>query len=447
MGNKLNNAKTPEELLMIRVRKGDREAADQLLQEKNLPPNFFDLPCGSLVHYACVYGWTDLVLQLLDTGIDVNTTDMRGDTCLNLACMWNHEDLALKLLDCGANPDIKNTNGTIAVHAAASRGMMKVVSKILDQGFSHPNITNRLNQTMLHCFLLQYLDNKEKVVAQDMILKIVDTAGFDINIQDYGGNTALHYACQFPTSPSNADIAEILILKGANTQLRNDRGLCPFMMTYRYPRNYTMMERLIRLNVPVKPPLLKENKYKLYDIVAEAAKENEFVTKVLIQQLMPRTGCLDGGKTYLHRACDRYDSELIKLLIEAKFDIYASDTNGSTPVHEAAGYFETLNQMINHCQSLNENFDTSRGDVQKMIPLHRVGKRYRNSEDTFEKILNIHLSHGGDINAIDLFGCTPFHYACQNNHPAWELEIWLRYGANVNIADKVVPIQHLKCYL
>jgi hypothetical protein len=196
------------------------------------------------------------------------------------------------------------------------------------------------------------------------------------------------------------------------------------------------MEKLIRLNIPVKPPL-SPNCQTLYSSLLEIAQSNISVGKEFAKKLIPKKACWDGGRTYLHQACDRYDVVVIQLLLDAGFDIYFPDQNGITPLHEAAGYLETLKAMMKQCQCLEIKFDTSIKDKQQRIPLHRLGMRYRNMPDTFEQILQIHLSHGANINAMDANGCTPLFHACHQNHPAWEIKIWLNHDAKRNIANKV----------
>ncbi len=450
--------------LLSRFRRGDRDAANKLFADhvedlkaslhelKAVPPageeqkgSRSTIPAPPLTHTATIHGWADIVLQLLDVGYDLNEIDRRGDTCLSLACTWNHEELAMKLLERGAKVDIENENKNIALYGACRRGMINVVQCLLDRGLINPVHINKNRETLLHCCLYSALQEDDGPTLQrihTILTLFLNLPGIKINAKDIQGNTPLHVACQL-RSKGTSTIIELLVKNGSNASLCNEKGNTPFLMTYQHPKSFEAMETLIRLNIPIEKP--SKSKYGLdlhmewYDILKCAAETNTFVAQKLIDSLTPHTGCLRKQQqyTYLHHACDRYDLPLIKLLIDSNFDLYACIYDGSNVIHIAAGYLQTLTHIVNHCKLNNTVLDTSIGNHANQIPLHCVGLRYRNSKDTFEEILKIHLAYGGDVNAIDVHGCTPFHYACEKGHEAWELHIWLNYGARVDIENKV----------
>lgn len=76
----------------------------------------------------------NLVMNLLEDGVPVNTVDDFGITALMVAAMNARVDLAKALLRQGADPLIKDLSGRTSLTLAAERGWLDMVLALLDDG-------------------------------------------------------------------------------------------------------------------------------------------------------------------------------------------------------------------------------------------------------------------------------------------------------------------------
>lgn len=187
-------------ILRDAFRKGQQKIAqDKLLnylkQANEVDELLKPLPTGSLIHYACIHGWTTIVSQLIDLGFDIENSDMRGDSCLSLACTWNHEELALFLLEKGANITVQNHQGNTPLHGACRRGMHKFLERVmaLKQVFD-VNIQNLEGESLLHaCIQPKENNSKDNVFVWKLLLRHPQ---INTHIKDNQGRTACELAVQ-----------------------------------------------------------------------------------------------------------------------------------------------------------------------------------------------------------------------------------------------------------
>ena len=98
----------------------------------------------TLLHYAVMGGYTEIVKTLKKDGADPNETDENRRTALHWATA-NQNDLALLqvLLDAGADPNAQNAWGETPLHLAQSE---EAYDLLLRMG-ADPNIKNMAGYT------------------------------------------------------------------------------------------------------------------------------------------------------------------------------------------------------------------------------------------------------------------------------------------------------------
>ena len=195
------------------------------------------------------------------------------------------------------------------------------------------------------------------------ITDILIIAGADVNIKDKYGETPLHFAAKH----SDTEVTTILLNAGANV---NDQT-----------------------NV----------------------KENTWI-----------------GWTSLHfAACCNENPEIITILIQAGGDINAQTKEGNTPLHIAAK--SNINHHITialidagaNINAINKYHEDRHGIFYKATPLHLAVGGYNN------ELVAILIKLGADINIRDKDGLTPLHWAGSRGN-SMVFSILVKAGADVN---------------
>lgn len=95
-----------------------------------------------------------LLQEVLDSGVDPNVADVKGDTALHWAC-WNRREACISvLLENGALPNIQNHKGQTPLHHIVNRNgdeavIISLVSQLLDHG-ALSEIADHAGKTMYH---------------------------------------------------------------------------------------------------------------------------------------------------------------------------------------------------------------------------------------------------------------------------------------------------------
>jgi hypothetical protein len=97
---------------------------------------------------AAMDGDRNAMRSLLDSGVNVNEKNERGDTALLWAVNRQSIDLATLLLERGADPNVQESHGVTPLMLAANMGQMPMVSLLLDHK-ANPNLQNQANETAL----------------------------------------------------------------------------------------------------------------------------------------------------------------------------------------------------------------------------------------------------------------------------------------------------------
>lgn len=141
----------------------------------------------------------------------------------------------------------------------------------------------------------------------------------------------------------------------------------------------------------------------------------------------------DGKYTFLQYCCEKKFSKAVKVLLDYGADVNYAPNKSTRPILIACrkGDFETLRLLLAAKPDLSPNEDGEN-------PLHVVVKYTDNSPDHFDclQILLRRLKKSNlDVNAQDLKGNTPLHYAVKYGGPACVEEL-LKNGAYLGTLNK-----------
>ncbi|XP_047308053.1 E3 ubiquitin-protein ligase XBAT32-like isoform X2 [Impatiens glandulifera] len=255
------------ERLVSAARDGDLQEAKALLEYNPRLARYSTFGIrNSPLHYSAAQGHHEIVSLLLESGVDINLRNYRGQTALMQACQHGHWEVVQILILFKANIHKADyLNGGTALHLAALNGHSRCIRLLLtDYIPSSPNVWDILTATTID----DDSNNSEfdKRALYEIINRAADggitalhmaalnghvetvqlfldfgasvsqvTVGDGTTIDLIGaGCTPLHYAA----CGGNAQCCQILISRGASLTAENANGLTPLMVSRSWHRDW-----------------------------------------------------------------------------------------------------------------------------------------------------------------------------------------------------------------
>ena len=374
---------------------GDRRASDtyrpfaQLGQfmDQVMEADFFSV--SPTLHRLASEGNETELLDLINSGIEINEEDDNGLTALHHAAEGGHAKCVEILLQNGANV---NGNGS-TLHMVRDVKCAQLLLKAKATLNAHDERGNSPLQTAIR---------KGRQELAEFFLSV----GADVHCTNTEGETPLHTLCSsFMAKPHDEKLTRKMIEMGANVHSKDSQGRSPLHLAV---MNYHI--------------------------------EKTNMVNMLITAGASATDLDRQGMNPIHRLIDKcrpYSEDDIKLLLEI-FDLLVttdSEANsknviGQTILHLAilAGApLQVLEYLVQKgCRPTAE-------DGQKRSLLHCVVKR--ELDDDID-ILNFLLNTGLDINCADIWGQTVLHHAVEKNRKKL-VKALVECGADVNVKDSV----------
>uniref|UniRef100_A0AAY4DEV3 Protein phosphatase 1 regulatory subunit n=1 Tax=Denticeps clupeoides TaxID=299321 RepID=A0AAY4DEV3_9TELE len=205
---------------------------------------------------------------------------------------------------------VKFDDGAVFL-AACSSGDTEEVLRMLDRG-ADINYANVDGLTALHQACID--DN------MDMVVFLVEH-GACVNQPDNEGWIPLHAAA----SCGYMDIAEYLISRGANVGVVNSEGETPLDIAEEEAMEELLQNEINRQGVDIEAARKEEERIMLRDA-------RQWLNSGQINDVRHTKS----GGTALHVAAAKGYTEVLKLLIQAGYDVNIKDYDGWTPLHAAA---------------------------------------------------------------------------------------------------------------
>jgi ankyrin repeat protein len=273
----------------------------------------------------------------------------------------------------------------------------------VEEAFKKQTLSGRKGRPILGTFEGHLADSAGRtalmvaaLVGSKRIVKLCLRNKMDINQRDYSGRTALHYLTEGGYVGDN-EIAEYMIIKGADRNARDMEGRTPIMDA--------------------------------------ATRERTDVLKLLIELGAVVDRPDNHGQTPLHVAAVSKRSMSVNILLRAKANVLSYDNTGCCVLHDICnrGLTSILEMMLPFARSVNTQ------DNAGMTPLMHavVGQHY----DCVHTMMWAHC----DLEVVDNEGQTALHHAAQVKNPA--ITRLLTEGfANTDAVDKngETPL-HLSC--
>ncbi|KAJ6605260.1 ankyrin repeat-containing domain protein [Mycena vulgaris] len=345
-------AKKNEKIARMLIKNG----ADVNLQGKD----------GGALTTAVWYGMVNIVLLLLERGVDMNAHGGRYNFALHTALASGHEQIARVLIDNGADVNLQGEDGG-ALTTASRYGMENIVVLLLKQG-ADVNAQGGPQHFALHTALVY----KHEKIAQLLIEN-----GADVNLQSGWHSGALTIASCY----GMANMVSLLLERGADVNARSGR-YGSALHTALAEKHEKIARLLIENGADVNSQgwdgaaLTKASCYGMDNIVVLLLERGAHVNA--------RGGLHDFP---LHAALAHKQENIARLLIENGADVNALCRHLFYPLELAAGWADEdlARLLINKGADLNACYRMS---------------LWRASRDGNENAVRLLLENGADLDLI-----------------------------------------------
>uniref|UniRef100_A0ABD2VZP1 Uncharacterized protein n=1 Tax=Trichogramma kaykai TaxID=54128 RepID=A0ABD2VZP1_9HYME len=420
---------------------------NQLLLEKHADPNLANAEGHTPLHVICQRedDDVDLVKMLFEMSdkfnkpIQIDARDKSGCTPLHLALNGGHEQIAEWLLRRGADLNSANAQGSTPLHLISAGKMdcaefLQTFFEISGEQRRPVEVDARDNegQTPLHCAI----SHQHKRVFELLLRRDADP-----NLADNIGSTALQMICVFADDNDWAKmlfeiseeknrqvqidarglfdltplhlalvkkelgaVAELLLKKGATTNLVDWEGLTPLHTVCKYADDDDRVRMLIEISNEENKPVEVDARDKL-------------------------------GRTPLHLALAKGNSQGVRYLLKLGADPNLADKNGFSPLHVIIEHRydddKLLKLFFNASKGVDRSVQVDVQDKNGRTPLQwAVANLFLNAVDVL-------LDQGADLSSF-VFPSKSFFV--EKLRSISEVDERERLGFKLSLASKIVDV-------
>ncbi|KAL7302823.1 hypothetical protein TKK_0004861 [Trichogramma kaykai] len=435
--------KTP---LHVAITKGNINTIE-ILMRRGAQPNLADENGFTPLHVLCQRENDDVdLLKMLFEAADkfsapikVDARDKSDCTPLHLALNRGHEQMAEWLLRRGADLNLANANGSRALHLISAARMdhadlLRTFFELSDERTQPVEIDARDNQgkTPLH----YAISHRHKKVFELLLRRDADP-----NLADNYGSTALHTICMVDEDNGWAKML-FEISEEMNRQVQIDaRGMCDFT-----PLHHALIKKELR---PVAELLLRkgaatnladwEGSTPLHTVCKYADDEDRVKMLIDISNEENKPVEVDArdtlGRTPLHLALAKGNGQVVKYLLKLGADPALADENGFSPLH-------VVSKDLYDDAKLLELFCDASKEVDRPVQIDVQDKNGRTPlqwavTNLFLNVVDVLLDQGADLSSF-VFPSKSFFV--ERFGPISEMHERQRIEFKLSLASKIVDV-------
>lgn len=330
----------------------------KLKTEDELDINIRDERGIYLINYAIIQNNTELLNVIIEKNPVLDITDTDGRSLLYFPIKYNYSKIITTILKYNRSNigisilDIKDKNGNIPLHYAITNKNISCINQLLEEG-SNVNITDINNNNSLHlsvyskmyeiCSIISKTDvivNAKNSIGENAlhiacnmglyeIVKLLLDIGIYIDTQDDDYEfSALHYSINL----NNVPITKLLLNNKANPNVQDFLGNTPLhysiieenMVIFNYIMTSDTTKNIINVNI-----YNYENKLPIH--IALEKKKIEYV-RLLISGSNLNFQDMDGFSPVHYIFMDNNWKSLIKELETKKINIFIKNRKELTPI-------------------------------------------------------------------------------------------------------------------
>lgn len=269
----------------------------------NLKDNRGSVP----LFYAIKYKNKHALEKLLNAGSDVNYKNNDNMNSLHLAVLRKDIEIVKKVLPNINNVNARTTKGSTALHYACNFGLTNIVQLLLANGAKQDIM--EIEYDFYPVFYSVVQNNFE-------ITKILIDSGLNPNLQDYQGNTILHYAIIYNhTEILNYILVSYIFIKQTDI----------------YTENINSNLKLENESIPIDPNITNIDGLTILHLLLYNYRSDylEFIRKIVVDSNINYQD--NSGNTCLHiMVSNRIWSEFQDLLINKKLNIYIKNSSNQS---------------------------------------------------------------------------------------------------------------------
>lgn len=387
-----------------------------------------------------------MIDSLLSQGSDevINAQDEKGRTPLHNAVEYDFLHAMKALQAAGADVTMRcPSDDCAAIDLAAGGGHIDTIRELVRQGAA-VSTTDCRGQTALHRAALF-----NQAAAVDVLIMEADS---DVDAQDRGGLTPLHYAA----AVDSVDALTALLRNGASI-MQDKKGRSPLHLAVKQGHISSSRSLLAAgATVGLRYGLDERSALDLAAILGHVE-----ILKAIISRVVDINAAGSDGKTVLHRAAYFDQTASIDALVQAGANIEARDRHiGWTPLHDASaeGSSNAIVALLRHGAKKDAldwhgrsplHLAAQEGHLSVVRALLSAGANaslccgkseftalsvavIEGHADVMREILESGVDV--DVNATDFRGFTILHHAAYADEP-WAIDALLKAGADAEAQD------------